>query len=99
MDRDSGKSKGFGFVTFETEEEASKAKDALHDQELDGRRIRVDFSRPREDGGSRYHDRGDYGRRDNYDRGDRDSRDSYNRRDDRRDDHRDDRHYGGKDDY
>lgn len=38
---DEGKSKGFGFVNFETHEEAQKAVDALHDTEIKGRRIFV----------------------------------------------------------
>jgi cold-inducible RNA-binding protein len=49
-ERDSGRSRGFGFVTFETEESAVAAQEAMHDQELDGRQVRVDFanSKPRE---------------------------------------------------
>ena len=34
-------SKGFGFVTMETSEDASKAKEALHGKEIDGRKIEV----------------------------------------------------------
>ena len=44
FERGTGRSRGFGFVTFENEEDAVKAKDAMHDQELDGRQIRVDFA-------------------------------------------------------
>jgi len=40
--------KGFGFVEFENEEDAEKAKSALNQTELDGRVIRVDDARPRE---------------------------------------------------
>jgi heterogeneous nuclear ribonucleoprotein A1/A3 len=48
-ERDSGRSRGFGFVTFETEEGAKAAQEAMHGQELDGRELRVDFanSKPR----------------------------------------------------
>ena len=38
---DEGKSKGFGFVNFETHEEAQKAVDTLHDTEFKGRKIFV----------------------------------------------------------
>lgn len=48
MDRESGRSKGFGFVEFETEEEAQAAMKALHDSELGGRRILVNEARPQE---------------------------------------------------
>lgn len=40
--------KGFGFVEFESEQDAEKAKSALNGTELDGRTIRVDDARPRE---------------------------------------------------
>ncbi len=41
--------KGFGFVEFESAESAEKAKADLNQTELDGRTIRVDYARPRED--------------------------------------------------
>ena len=40
-DKDSGRSKGFGFATFETDEEASKAIEGLNNQMFEGRRIGV----------------------------------------------------------
>jgi len=40
-DKFSGKSKGFGFAEFETEEQAQQTIDALNDQELNGRKLRV----------------------------------------------------------
>ena len=49
-DRDTGRSRGFGFVTF-TDEEAAKNALALNGTELDGRTIRVDIaSEKRKDG-------------------------------------------------
>jgi len=43
-DRDTGRSRGFGFVTFEDDEAADKAIAALNGTELDGRTIRVDVA-------------------------------------------------------
>lgn len=48
-DRDSGRSKGFGFVEFENDEDNQKAVDQLNDKELDGRTITVNLARPKED--------------------------------------------------
>ncbi|KAF5646085.1 glycine-rich rna binding protein [Fusarium tjaetaba] len=42
-DRDTGKSCHFGFVTFSTAEEAEMARTRMHNQELDGRRVRVSY--------------------------------------------------------
>lgn len=49
MDRDSGNSRGFGFVTYASNEEASRAIQAFDGQDLHGRRIRVNYAteRPR----------------------------------------------------
>ena len=47
-DRDTGRSKGFGFVEMSNETEARSAIDALNDQEHDGRRLTVNEARPRE---------------------------------------------------
>ena len=46
MDRDTGKSKGFGFVTMKTAEEAKKAITELNGKELDGKSITVGEARP-----------------------------------------------------
>lgn len=46
-DRESGRSRGFGFVTFNTSEDASAAIQALDGQELDGRTIRVNVANDR----------------------------------------------------
>lgn len=47
-DRESGRSKGFGYVDFEDPAVAQKAHDEMKGYELDGRAINVDFSQPRE---------------------------------------------------
>src|SRR5271163_2449184 len=47
-DRDTGRSKGFGFVEMSSDDEARAAIDALNDQEHDGRRLTVNEARPRE---------------------------------------------------
>jgi len=52
-DRDTGKSRGFGFVTMENDEEAKAAIDALNGKELMGRPLTVNEARPREEGASR----------------------------------------------
>jgi len=44
-DRFTGKSKGFGFAEFESEEETQKAIDALNGQEINGRALRVSKAR------------------------------------------------------
>jgi cold-inducible RNA-binding protein len=52
-ERDSGRSRGFGFVTFADEEAARKAMAELNGTELDGRTIRVDVAidrKPRDPG-------------------------------------------------
>lgn len=52
-DRDSGRSKGFGFVEMPDSEAAKKAIDACNGLEIDGRALRVNEARPREDRPSR----------------------------------------------
>ncbi|MBW2046813.1 MAG: RNA-binding protein, partial [Deltaproteobacteria bacterium] len=41
----SGRSKGFGFAEFETEEQAQQAIDSLNDQDLNGRKLNVSKAR------------------------------------------------------
>lgn len=48
-DRESGRSRGFGFVEFENDAEADAAVEKLNNSELDGRQITVSEARPRED--------------------------------------------------
>jgi RNA recognition motif-containing protein len=50
-DRDTGRSRGFGFVTFAGSEEAEAAINALNNQELDGRPIRVNLANAKPPGG------------------------------------------------
>ncbi len=48
VDRDTNRSKGFGFVEMSSDEEAQKAISSLNGKELDGRAIVVSEARPRE---------------------------------------------------
>jgi len=57
-DRDSGRMKGYGYVEFFDVGTAKKAFEGTQDTELLGRKLRVDYSQPREEGGSA---RGGYG--------------------------------------
>jgi RNA recognition motif-containing protein len=51
MDRDTGRSKGFGFVEMSTDAEAQAAIAALNGQEKDGRSLTVNEARPKTEGG------------------------------------------------
>ena len=53
IDRDTGRSKGFGFVEMGSSEEAQAAIQALHDKEIGGRKLTVNEARPREERGPR----------------------------------------------
>jgi len=59
IDRDSGRSKGFGFVEMSDKKQAQTALDGLNGTDLDGRSITVNEARPREP--RRDNDRGGYG--------------------------------------
>ncbi len=61
-DRETGRSKGFGFVEMETQAEAQKAISMLHGQSLRERPLTVNMARPREERGPRFG--GDRGGRD-----------------------------------
>ena len=50
-DRDTGRSRGFGFVEMSSREEGETAIERFNDQEIDGRTLVVNESRPREDRG------------------------------------------------
>jgi RNA recognition motif-containing protein len=52
-DRESNRSRGFGFVEMGTQEEAEKAIASLNGTLLEGRNLTVNLSKPREDGGGR----------------------------------------------
>ncbi|ORY34773.1 hypothetical protein BCR39DRAFT_462532, partial [Naematelia encephala] len=43
-DRETGRSRGFGFVTFANQTEAETAINAMNEQDLDGRRVRVNMA-------------------------------------------------------
>jgi cold-inducible RNA-binding protein len=51
MDRDTGRSKGFGFVEMGSDQEAQAAIAALSGKEVDGRQLTVNEAKPREDRG------------------------------------------------
>ena len=60
-DRDSGRSRGFGFVTFNDDEAADKAVAALNGTELDGRTIKVDVAQAKQRSNGGGGGRGGYG--------------------------------------
>ena len=64
-DRETGRSKGFGFVQMGSDEEAQAAIAAMHGQQHDGRALTVNEAKPREDrprgGGGGGGGRGGYG--------------------------------------
>ena len=54
MDRDTGRSKGFGFVEMGNGSEADQAITTLNGQDVDGRKLTVNEARPREDRGGSF---------------------------------------------
>ena len=49
MDRMTGRSRGFAFITYATPEEAQKAIAAMNGKQLDGRALTVNIARPKEE--------------------------------------------------
>jgi RNA recognition motif-containing protein len=71
MDRETGRSRGFGFVEMASDEDANNAIAQFNGQEYDGRNMVVNEARPREDGGGRGGNRGGGGGRGGYGGGNR----------------------------
>jgi RNA recognition motif-containing protein len=63
MDRDTGRSKGFGFVEMESDDAARAAIAALNGQEISGRKLTVNEARPKTEGGGGGRPGGGGGRR------------------------------------
>ncbi len=63
QDRDTGRSKGFGFVEMSDDNAARQAIQGLHEKEHDGRPLTVNEAKPREERSSGGGGRGSYGRR------------------------------------
>ncbi|MBX3743731.1 MAG: RNA-binding protein [Verrucomicrobiae bacterium] len=65
VDRETGRPRGFGFVTMSSPDEAQRAIDAMNGASLDGRPLTVNIARPREErpsgGGGGGGGRGGYG--------------------------------------
>jgi cold-inducible RNA-binding protein len=51
QDRETGRSKGFGFVEMQTDDAAQRAISGMHEKEFDGRPLTVNEAKPRESGG------------------------------------------------
>jgi len=76
-DRETGRSRGFGFVTFQDEDTAQRAMKAMAEADCEGRSLNVKQANPRGEGGGyrggrggyRGRGRGGYGRRGGYDGG------------------------------
>ena len=61
QDRETGRSKGFGFVEMQADDAAQRAISAMHEKEFDGRPLTVNEAKPRESGGGGGGGRGGYG--------------------------------------
>lgn len=57
IDRESGKSKGFGFVEMSSDEEAQKAIEMFNGKEMAGRSLTVNMARPMEESGRKKFER------------------------------------------
>lgn len=62
-DRETGRSRGFGFIEMPNDTAGQKAIDELHQAEYDGKVINVNVAKPRTD---RNNSRGNYNRENNY---------------------------------
>ena len=60
-DRETGRSRGFGFVEMSSKEEGQKAIEQFNGKEVNGRNLNVNEARPREDRGNRGGGRGGFG--------------------------------------
>jgi cold-inducible RNA-binding protein len=70
MDRESGRSRGFAFISFTESRDAEEALRGLNGEEIQGRAIRIDRSAPRSGGGGRGGGgRGSFGGRGGYEGG------------------------------
>ena len=66
MDRETGRSRGFGFIEMSNADEAAAAIEQFNGEEYDGRNLVVNEARPREEGGGRGGSRGGGGGRGGY---------------------------------
>lgn len=62
FERETGRSKGFGFVEMSSEEDAKKAIEKLNGQDFDGRKVIVNEAKPKEPRQNNFSDRGGFGR-------------------------------------
>ncbi|XP_071198477.1 nucleolin [Salvelinus alpinus] len=60
-DRDTGNSKCFGFVDFDSENDCKAAKEAMEGGEIDGSSVNLDYAKPKGDGGGFRGGRGGFG--------------------------------------
>ena len=58
LDKFTGKSRGFAFIEYGTQDEANKAVEMFHNKEFQGRQLTVNIARPREERPQRSGDRG-----------------------------------------
>ncbi len=62
-DRETGRSRGFGFVEMPNDEEGQAAIDALNEKEFEGKALRINIAQEREDRAPRDNNRGGFNRR------------------------------------